>query len=77
MMKTDTKALLTKRDDYFPFTISMKDITMAVRTYEALVRLNNGQNTAVFVQAVDSSTAKAILESQYGHGAVRGTPLPR
>jgi hypothetical protein len=55
----------------------MKDITMAVRTYEALVRLNNGQNTAVFVQAVDSSTAKAILESQYGHGAVRGTPLPR
>jgi len=41
-----------------------------MKTYEATVRLSNGQTTKVQVSATNQTDAVRQLEAQYGRGAV-------
>lgn len=41
-----------------------------MKTYEATVRLSNGQTTKVQVSASNSTNAVRQLEAQYGKGSV-------
>ena len=43
---------------------------MAMKTYEATVRLANGNSQKVTVQADSHVNAKAMIEAQYGKGSV-------
>lgn len=44
-------------------------------TYEATIRLPGGHNEKVMVQAATSSSAKALIESQYGVGCIVSGPI--
>ena len=43
---------------------------MTTHTYTAEVKLSNGSNQKVSVEAETSGNAKAMLEAQYGKGKV-------
>ncbi len=46
-----------------------------MRTWKAKVKVADGSLIEVRVQAADSSSAKKLLEAQYGKGNVRGFPM--
>lgn len=43
---------------------------MATRKYVATIKLSNGGTQKITIQADNEANAKAMLEAQYGRGAV-------
>ncbi len=50
---------------------------MALRAFEATIRLSNGNNQKVTVQAESPQNAKAMIEAQYGRGSIISGPAQK
>jgi hypothetical protein len=47
-----------------------------MKEWKARIKLPNGSQQVIYVQADNQSNAKQMIEAQYGKGSIIGVPTP-